>query len=320
MYVIGLDLGGTKISSAIFDHEGSVLSKDLVYLENRSGREVGSLIQDKVVSLFNLSREKNRQISGIGISVPGIFYPETGRVWAPNIAGWEDYPLYNDILSVAGDVKINICIDNDRACSILGEVWKGKARGCKNVVMLLVGTGIGAGIMISGNIVRGYGGAAGAIGWLALDRPFRPEYASCGCFEYRASGNGIAAVARELIKKDRNYKGILKLMPTDEITSHDVFSALDSGDIIARKVLDQAIECWGMTVANLVSLFNPEKIIFGGGIFGPALKFLDDIYNEALKWAQPVSIKQVSLEGSALGSESVLYGAAFLPLMSGAVS
>ena len=80
--------------------------------------------------------------------------------------------------------------------------------------------------------------------------------------------------------------------------------------------MDQAIECWGMTVANLVSLFNPEKIIFGGGVFGPALIFLDDIYNEALKWAQPVSIKQVTLEGSALGSEAVLYGAGSLGLIS----
>ena len=320
MHVIGLDLGGTKLASAIFDHEGTVISKNLVYLENRSGKEVGSLIKDQIIVLIKYARENHLYISGIGISVPGIYSTETRRVWAPNIPGWEDYPLYDDILSVTGELKINIIIDNDRVCSVLGEVWKGKARGCKNVVLLLVGTGIGAGIMTNGEIVRGYGGAAGAIGWLALDRPFRPEYASCGCFEYWASGNGIAAVARELVEKDRNYSGILKSKPPDEITSHDVFSALDRGDSIARKVLDQAIECWGMTVANLVSLFNPEKIIFGGGVFGPALKFLDDIYKEALKWAQPVSIKQVTLEGSALGSESVLYGAAYLPLKSGAVS
>ncbi len=180
-----------------------------------------------------------------------------------------------------------------------------------------LGTGIGAGIMSNGEIVRGYGGAAGAIGWMALDRPFRQEYATSGCLEYWASGSGIAAVTKELIKEDRNYNGILKSKPNDEITSHVVFSALDSGDSIARLVLDQAIECWGMTVANLVSLFNPEKIIFGGGVFGPALRFLDDIYKEALKWAQPVSIKHVTLEGSALGAEAALYGAAFLPLNPG---
>jgi glucokinase len=319
MFSIGIDLGGTKISSAIFDHEGSVISKNLVYIENRSGGEVGSLIREQVVNLLNYSRENHFTVSGIGISVPGISYPETGRVWAPNIPGWNDYPLRDDILPVIRDLRINVFIDSDRACSLLGEVWKGNARGCRDVVSLLVGTGIGAGIMVNGEIVRGSGGAAGAVGWLALDRPFREEYASCGCFEYRASGNGIAKVAREFIKRETHYHGMLRSKPVGEISAHDVFDALNEGDPLARNVMDQAIECWGMTVANLVSLFNPEKIIFGGGIFGPALFFLDDIYKEALKWAQPVSIKNVTLEGSALGSEAPLYGAAFLPLKFGAV-
>jgi glucokinase len=78
--------------------------------------------------------------------------------------------------------------------------------------------------------------------------------------------------------------------------------------------MENAIEYWGMAVANLVSLFNPQKIIFGGGVFGPALKFLDAIYEEATKWAQPISIKQVTLEGSALGADAGLYGAAWLVL------
>ena len=312
MFSIGIDLGGTKISSAIFNREGDIIKKNLAYLENRGGREVGGLLQQQVGNLLNHASENNLKITGIGISVPGIAYQETGRVWAPNIAEWEDYPLRDDVLTLIRDQKININIESDRACSVLGEVWKGKARGCKNVITLLVGTGIGAGIMSNGEIVRGYGDAAGAIGWLALDRPFREEYSKCGCFEYWASGNGIANVAREFIRKDSNYKGILKSIRSGEITSHDVFSAFESGDALACKVLDQAIECWGMTVANLVSLFNPEKIIFSGGIFGPALKFLDDIYKEAVKWAQPVSIQQVSLESSALGIEAVLYGAGWM--------
>jgi len=320
MYSIGIDLGGTKISSAIFDHEGSIISKNLVYIENRGGREAGSLVQSQVVNLLDNARQNNLQISGIGISVPGIYYPETGKVWAPNIPGWEDYPLNNDVLSVVSDKKISITIDNDRVCSVIGEVWKGKARGCRDVVSLLVGTGIGAGIMVNGEIVRGHAGVAGAVGWLALDRPFRQEYSACGCFEYWASGNGIASVAAEYIRKDSNYNGILKSKSPETITSYDVFSALSNNDPIARKVIDQAIEFWGMTVANLVSLFNPEKIIFGGGVFGPALAFLDDIYKEALQWAQPVSIKQVTLEGSSLGSEAVLYGAGHLGLIkSGAI-
>jgi glucokinase len=314
MFSIGIDLGGTKISSAIFDQGGNIIKKDLVYLEKRGGREAGKLVQSLVINLLDECIKTNREVNGIGISVPGIAHSDTGKVWVPNITGWEDYPLCDEIISVVQNPAISIIVNNDRACSLLGEVWKGNARGCRNVITLLVGTGIGAGIMVDGKIINGHGGAAGAVGWLALDRPFKQEYVSCGCFEYQASGNGIAKVVKDLILDDVNYNGILKNKSPDEISSHDVFSALNSGDSIARKVIDKAIEYWGMTVANLVSIFNPEKIILAGGVFGPALAFLEDIYKEAVKWAQPVSIKQVTLEASALGSEAVLFGAGWLGL------
>ena len=100
----------------------------------------------------------------------------------------------------------------------------------------------------------------------------------------------------------------------DSITAKDVFDAYNKNDELAVTVIHNAIEYWGMATANLVSLFNPEKIIFGGGVFGPALQFLDAIYDEARKWAQPISIGQVQLLGSALGSEAGLYGAGYLAL------
>jgi glucokinase len=93
-----------------------------------------------------------------------------------------------------------------------------------------------------------------------------------------------------------------------------VFAAYDRGDVVAKEVVGQAIEFWGMAVANLVSLFNPEKIIFGGGVFGPGAKLLGDIYAEAKKWAQPISIKQVRLQASKLGGDAGLYGAGCLAL------
>ena len=114
---------------------------------------------------------------------------------------------------------------------------------------------------------------------------------------------------------DDNYSdSALKKINTDLFSAKDVFDAYENGDELAKKIITNAIECWGMAVANLVSLFNPEKIIFGGGVFGPALKFLDEIYLEAKKWAQPISIQQVKLQGSALGSDAGLYGAGWLAL------
>jgi glucokinase len=94
------------------------------------------------------------------------------------------------------------------------------------------------------------------------------------------------------------------------LTALDVFEAYEKKDAVAEKVLHHCIEVWGMAVANLISLFNPQKIIFGGGVFGPAIKFIPDIKREAMKWAQPVSMQNVTIETSALGAHAGLYGAA----------
>src|SRR5262245_3578712 len=99
-----------------------------------------------------------------------------------------------------------------------------------------------------------------------------------------------------------------------KVAAHDVFSAHARGDKVAKAVLTQAVEFWGMAVANLVSLFNPQKIIFGGGVFGPAARFLGEIRAEATKWAQPVAMKMVKIQASRLGSEAALYGAGYLAL------
>jgi glucokinase len=103
-------------------------------------------------------------------------------------------------------------------------------------------------------------------------------------------------------------------VPAAELTAHDVFRLYDSGDEIAMAALTRAIELWGMAAANLVSVFNPEKIVFGGGVFGPATRFLADIAREARRWAQPISITQVELAASSLGATAALHGAAYFAL------
>jgi glucokinase len=309
MSVIGFDLGGTKLASAVFSSDGKILLKETVLLEKRKGNEVGALIKEQVKKLLNDFKD----VEAIGVSVPGISYSKTGEVWAPNIPGWENYPLLNEVKEITGN-EIKVTIDSDRACYILGEVWQGSAKGCKDAIFLAVGTGIGAGILVNGEILRGSNDIAGAIGWLALDKPFQEKYVSCGCFEYHASGEGLARVGKEFLQKDINYEGVLNTKKENHITAHDIFNAYDQKDPLAERVIKQAVEFWGMTTANLVSLFNPEKIIFGGGVFGPAIKFLDDIFIEAKKWAQPISINQVKLERSALGGDAGLFGAGFLAL------
>ena len=315
MNVIGLDLGGTKLAAAIFDSNGKILHKELAALETRRGAEVGSLITQQMQKLISHANSNSMPITAIGMSVPGIYFAQSGTVWAPNIPEWTDYPLLSELCSLPEAKHLDIKIDSDRACYILGETWQGSAKGCNNAIFLAIGTGIGAGILIDGVILRGHHDIAGAIGWMGLSRPFEDEYGSCGSFEYHASGEGIARIARELLAGDSNYSGKLSKKDLRQITSHDIFEAYESHDPIAIKVLEDCIAYWGMAVANLVSIFNPEKIIFGGGVFGPAARFLDQIKAEAQRWAQPISMKQVSLEVSTLGGDAGIIGAGRLALM-----
>ena len=309
MTLLGIDLGGTKLALAIFSEGGKIFFKEAFALGDRKGSEVGKFISDNTLKFIHFAELQGTHIDSIGISVPGISHIGTGTVWAPNIPGWTDYPLLKDMKKIT---NIPVTIDSDRACYILGESWKGKACGCRNAIFLSVGTGIGAGIMINGEILRGSHDIAGSIGWMALKGPFDKKYIGCGCFEYYASGEGIARLAREFLEDQKDYKGELKNKPVDKITSYDVFTAYHNEDRIALKVIGLCVEFWGMAVANLVSLFNPEKIIIGGGVFGPAKSLISAIKNEAARWAQPISIGQVSVEASELEGDAGVYGAGYL--------
>ncbi|HEU5146054.1 MAG TPA: ROK family protein [Chryseosolibacter sp.] len=307
MSVLGLDLGGTKLAIASFSDEGKVLSKDVFPLEQRSGKAVGALIATAVSAYAD---KADSAVRSIGLSVPGIARARTGTVWAPNISGWEDYPIVAEIREVVGNIPVGI--DSDRACCMLGELWQGSARRCRDAIYLAVGTGIGAGVLIDGKILRGAHDIAGSVGWMALDKPFQNKYIQCGCFEYYASGDGIAKLTREYLATDVAYQGFLRSVDNNRLSAHHVFEAYDQGDPIATKVFSECIQYWGMAVANLISIFNPEKIIFGGGVFGPALRFLDAIREEARKWAQPISMTQVTFEPSGLRGDAAIFGAGFL--------
>jgi len=309
MPVLAIDLGATKILAAVVADNGTLLAEKQVRMHPKGGQHAGKQITALAVEMLAVAGP----VQSIGVCVPGIYRKATGTVWAPNITGWNDYPLLSEIRAFSGNRLI--VIDSDRTCSILGEQWLGAAAGCSDAIFVAVGTGIGAGILCGGNIVDGAHGSAGAIGWMALERPYSGDFAASGCFESRASGAGIAAEAKRMIKKGENYAGELSKIDADLLTASHVLEAYDSGDRIAIAVVRQAVAFWGMAVANLVSLFNPQVIVFGGGVFGPAQALLPQIMHEARKWAQPVAINQVRLAASALGSNAVVYGAARLAML-----
>jgi glucokinase len=308
MAIIGIDLGGTKLALAVFSEAGEVLWLESVPMGQRKGAEVGALIRERLAALPAGEAEPR----AVGVAVPGIYRADRGTVWAPNLPGWDDYPLRDELRAALGP-GVPVCVDSDRAAYVLGESWQGTARGARNVVFVAVGTGIGAGVLVDGRVLRGQRDIAGAIGWLALDRPYRDGYPEYGCFEHQASGPGLTRYAAELLRRSPEYRGRFHgagAAPTPAA----LFDAYDSGDEVAVRTLDNAVSLWGMATANLVSLLDPEVVVFGGGIFGPATRFLGRIRDEALRWGQPISTPQVRLAASSLGGDAGLYGAARLAL------
>lgn len=305
--IIGVDLGGTKLAGAAFDWEGEYLDRQTMTLRGAAGDDVATLIVEQVRML---RAGPAQYADALGVSVPGIYHADRGTVWAPNIPGWGNFPL-RDTLSDAFP-GMRVVIDSDRAAYIMGETWRGAAKGASNAIFLAVGTGIGAGILVNGAVLRGHGDIGGAIGWMALQRPYTNRWDPCGCFEYQASGPGLVRMATDLLADSDSYRGELRRAAGEELTTTDIFAAHGRGDPLAMRVIDNAVELWGMAAANLVSLFNPETIVFGGGVFGPATALLDRIRAEAERWAQPIAIKQATFVPSALGGDAGLLGAAAL--------
>lgn len=306
MAILGLDLGATKLATAIFLPDGKLLFREITPLNGRTGHDVGALIQNQVKKQL-----KSFSIDSIGVSVPGISRDKTGTVWAPNIPGWEDFPLLKVIREVAPTQAI--AVESDRACSIFGEQWQGNAKDSRHAIFIAVGTGIGAGIVDDGRLIKGAENIAGAVGWMALCRPFKSNYKPCGCFEYYASGAGIPKLTKEILDSE-SAESSLRTINSEKLTAYDVFNAYQANDPVALKVIKECVAFWGMASANLISIFNPETIIFGGGLFGPAVHLIEDIKAEASKWAQPISYTQAKFQASALGGDAAVYGAGYLAL------
>ncbi|MDD2960737.1 MAG: ROK family protein [Muribaculaceae bacterium] len=314
MAVIAIDIGGTKIAGAVMSATGNLLFTHRNLIKGRTGEDVGKLILHNISHLISRAKSHDIKIESIGICVPGNADPITGRVYAPNIPGWKNFPLKNMIRSFLNYEPIDIFIDNDRICYVYGEMWKGVAQNCQNVIFIAVGTGIGAGIIIDGHALYGACNIIGATGWMAMDAPHREEYTSTGCFEYYASGVGICNRTQETVRKEKSYRGKLRQMPITRITTNDVFDGYAENDPISIAIINRAVQMWGMGSANLVSILNPEMIIWGGGVFGPAKELIKDIYEEAKKWAQPINIKRCQFVASELSGRAGLLGAGYIAL------
>jgi glucokinase len=289
-----VDVGGTKIAAAIVDSAGNAGPKIKVSTEQRDTASSIAQVAEIVHRVLEQSGESWRDISAIGVAVPGIYFAATGQVWAPNLPGWDHIPLRD---ALAAKLPVPILIDSDRAAYVTGEQWLGAARGLTDVIFLAVGTGIGAGIISGGHLIRGAGDIAGAVGWFALDPRAKEIYKRVGCFEAESAGPAFA----------RKAGGGLSTEAIIERARH--------GDKAARQIVDEATQYLAMGVANLVSVLNPQMIVLGGGLMQAGDLFLEPLRREMLQWAQPIAAGQARIELSMLGEDAGMLGAARLAFL-----
>ncbi len=303
-----IDIGGTKIASALVSRSGRMLFRSRVLVRP----EGGQVVLDQVISLYyQLKAEagkRGRRLGAVGLCVPGLVNPATGLVWAPNIPGWKDFQLVRHLKKHLGCPLVAV---SDRTAYVLGETWKGAARNRKNVIYLAVGTGIGAGIMAEGVIIHGEADLAGAVGWLALSPEFKPGYESSGCFEWEASGGALARKALALLTAHPElWPSQPGQQPDPAVAVEAVCQAAREGQPEAMKLVQEIQDYLAMGVANLVSTFNPEVVVLGGGLFQSPDLFFEPVKEKFKRWAQPLAAGRVELVLSTLGQEAALYGCA----------
>jgi glucokinase len=291
--VLAVDLGGTKASFAVIGPDGAVRART-----KRSSHESGVAIGHEAIAAAAAETVRAAglawaNVRATGVVVPGIYDPLTGLAWAPNLWGADEVALGAELRR---HVPVPVVIDSDRSGYVLGEAWQGAARGATDVVFLAVGTGVGAGILSHGRLVRGRGGIAGAVGWFALDPRWREDYGRMGGFESEAAG---PALARRL----------------GAASAEEVAAAARRGDPAARKAVDETVEWLAMGVANLISALNPQVVVLGGGLMQASDLFLEPVRRAVRRWAQPKAVDQCRIEPTALGEDAALFGAARLAFL-----
>jgi len=287
-YALVADLGGTKIAAARVEETGSMTHRLFAPTPPAGGRAV-------VEALIRLLRQlPAKGACALGVDVPGLAYP-AGLVWAPNIPGWERMPVGK---MLSRQFNLPVLVESDRNAFVTGEAWQGCAKGCRDVVFVAIGTGIGAGIISGGRLIRGCGELAGCVGWMAVRNRFRSAYKAVGCLEVHVAGPGIARAAQRIFRRT--------------IDPRDVVALARDGDPKARKVIASAGQHLGFALANLVDTLNPQMIVIGGGVAAAGSLLLAPARATMRQWAQPLAVKQVCIRRSGLGAHAGLLGAAKL--------
>jgi glucokinase len=205
---------------------------------------------------------------------------------------------------------IPVTVESDRNAAVLGECWQGAGQGKTDVVVLMIGTGIGAGILSGGRLLRGSHELSGCAGWLTVTRAELSHVAGLGELESLSAGPAISRAALERLRHGEESS----LSPADfsRITAHEVAAAARKGDRLALEVFTSAGRFLGYGIANIVSLLDPQVVVLGGGMASVADLYMESLKSAMMERAQPLAAKQVKVVVSKLGDKANLFGCARL--------
>jgi glucokinase len=304
--VIGVDLGGTNLRTALLSAAGDVLARHKEPTQASEGwaKVVARLIGEIKTQKENALR-KGLNVVAVGVGAPGVIRVDRGIVVkSPNFPDWNNLPLKEHLEKALG---IPVSVENDANAAALGEQWRGAGSGIRSMILLTLGTGVGGGIILDNRIWHGADGMAGEIGHMTLI----PEGRQCscknvGCLEMYASARGIVQSYREAIgQRDEAEK---------PITSEEIYALARQGSAIAVRVMKNMGTMLGIGIANLINIFNPDRIVIGGGVKDAWPLFIDSVREEVMRRAFEVPAKRTEIVPSLLGDDAGILGAAAVAL------
>ncbi|RDU22067.1 ROK family glucokinase [Anaerosacchariphilus polymeriproducens] len=307
-FCFGVDVGGTTVKLGLFQPDGTLVEKwEIPTVTQNSGEQILPDIAASIQEKMDHHEIQKEQVLGIGLGVPGPVASD-GIIYGAVNLGWGIFNIHKELSDLTG---LKVKAGNDATIAALGEMWQGAGRGYKNVILATLGTGVGGGIIIDGQILSGFKGAAGEIGHMHV-QDNEEEACSCGnfgCLEQYASATGIVRMANKILRtSDQN-----SVLRTDEegISAKLVFDAVKKGDALAIEVAEIFGKYLGTAMANVANIADPEIILFGGGVSKAGEIILQYINKYYVLYAFQEA-KNIPLAIATLGNDAGIYGGAKL--------
>ncbi len=309
--IIGVDLGGTNVKTAIISRDKKVLGKDSRPTRAEEGPEaVMACMAESVEAVLAETGAKHGDVLAAGFGAPGPMNWQTGVVYSPpNLPGWKNVPLADEMTKRLG---FPCYVDNDANVACYGEYWLGAGQGADNMCLLTLGTGVGGGIVVFGQLLRGIDGTAAEIGHLKVMRGGRTcGCGATGCLEAYGSVTGMVRTAVEGIEAGRKTvltgvcKGDLKA-----ITGKMISDGIAQGDEFCKWVMNETGVWLGIGISSLINLLNPEKVVLCGGMIAAGEDLFAPIRKTARELTFEVPANRAQIVPAGLGADSGVIGSA----------